>query len=76
MIDEIGVANIEENKQTEESMSSISMVKEEDEEESEENTFDHEKMFDIAHAYSTNRNIFRSQTIRKPPAHIESKIST
>ena len=54
MIDEIGVNDIEENKQTQESVSTIEMVKEE--EEDSDNGFDN-AFVDIAQAYTTNRDI-------------------
>ena len=61
MIDEIGVNDIEENKQTQESVSTIEMVKE-DEEDS-DNGFDN-AFVDIAQAYSTNRDIQKNRIMK------------
>ena len=55
MIDEIGVNDIEENKQTQETVSTIEMVKE-DEEDSDNGSFDN-AFVDIAQAYTTNREV-------------------
>ena len=61
MIDEIGVNDIEENKQTQESVSTIEMVKE-DEEDS-DNGFDN-AFVDITQAYSTNRDIQKNSIMK------------